>query len=319
MKKSDHRHHKGIKEEQTHKYRANQGSTMAKSDHRQHKDIKAAQSHKYSAHQGSTMAKSDYMQHKGIKAAQTHVHSAHQGSTMHKGINVAQTHVYNANQGSTMVKSDHRQIKGINVAQTHGNNAHQGSTMAKSDNKQHKGINVAQTNKYIPHQGSTMAKTHNRQHNGINVAQTHVHNANQVRFRGRIYTRVTELEPEDEYPVEGVGFGHELTGRRNDFRNSKYWVIRTPARLLLPSLTRRLICLKGTGRRQTLIDISEGKRGRRTTNRSYPWVADGRWDGCTAHRAPDSSTWAPELRRKRIGQRGQARRRQRKQGRFEKQ
>ena len=125
------------------------------------------------------------------------------------------------------------------------------------------------------------------------------------------------MEPEDEYPVEGVGLGHELTGRRNDFRNWKYWGIRLkPPRLLLPSLSWRLICLKGTGRRQTLIDLSEGKRGRRIANRSNHWAADGRWDGGTAHRAPDSSTWAPELR-KRIGQRGQARRRQRKQGRFE--
>ncbi|GMN60443.1 hypothetical protein TIFTF001_029548 [Ficus carica] len=43
-----------------------------------------------------------------------------------------------------------------------------------------------------------------------------------LRIRGRNYTRVTELEPDDEYTAEDVGLGQELTGHRDDFRTWKY-------------------------------------------------------------------------------------------------
>ncbi|GMN60457.1 hypothetical protein TIFTF001_029536 [Ficus carica] len=98
---------------------------------------------------------------------------------------------------------------------------------------------------------------------------------------GRIYTRVTELEPEDKYTVEVVGLGQELTGRR------------------------------GSGRRQTINNISKWERENKANNRSYCYAADARWDGGTA---TDSSTWAPELRKARFGHRSQAGVRQKNMG-----
>ena len=40
-------------------------------------------------------------------------------------------------------------------------------------------------------------------------------------IRGRNYTRVTELEPDDEYTVEEIGLGQELTARGAGFRTWK--------------------------------------------------------------------------------------------------
>ncbi|GMN36111.1 hypothetical protein TIFTF001_005751 [Ficus carica] len=129
--------------------------------------------------------------------------------------------------------------------------------------------------------------------------------------------RVTELEPEDEYPVEVVGLGQELTGRQADFQTWKYWVIHPTVCLHFPNLTRCRICLKGTGRRQNINDISKGEKGRRTSKRSYYYTADARWDGGIANKATNSSTWAPELRKAIFGHRSQARVRQKEQGSFD--
>ncbi|GMN60551.1 hypothetical protein TIFTF001_029629 [Ficus carica] len=116
-------------------------------------------------------------------------------------------------------------------------------------------------------------------------------------IRGRFYTRVTELEPSDEYPVSNVGLGQELKGRRADFRVWKYWVIRPTFGLRLPNLPRRHICLTGVGEGNTTRFKGSDERGTPATYQSSCYAADARWDGGTANRRTDTSTWAPEARK----------------------
>ncbi|GMN26903.1 hypothetical protein TIFTF001_056126 [Ficus carica] len=114
---------------------------------------------------------------------------------------------------------------------------------------------------------------------------------------GRFYTRVTELEPSDEYPVSIGGLGQELKGRRADFRAWKYWVIRPTFRLRVPSLPRRHICLSGVGNGNTKGFKRWEERGAPATNQSACYCADARWEGGTANTRTDTGRWAPEARK----------------------
>ena len=116
-------------------------------------------------------------------------------------------------------------------------------------------------------------------------------------IRGRFYTRVTELEPSDEYPVSIGGLGQELKGRRADFRAWKYWVIRPTFCLRVPSLPRRHICLSGVGEGNTKGFKRWEERGAPATNQSACYCAGARWDGGTANTRTDTGRWAPEARK----------------------
>ncbi|GMN30046.1 hypothetical protein TIFTF001_041397 [Ficus carica] len=80
--------------------------------------------------------------------------------------------------------------------------------------------------------------------------------------------------------------------------SEKSWLgIRPKVRRRFPNLTRRRIYLTGVGEGNTSTFCLSEERGRTATNQSSCYAADARWDGGTANRPTDTSTWAPEWRR----------------------